>query len=290
MRRAAVLALAAWLGCGISAAATPQDPPILVEPPMEVYLVRSAEPGCEPHCPEWIAAQGKIEEDTASRFRRVLRQIGHRKVPVLIDSSGGRVSEALEIGRLIRARSLDVVVSGTELVPCAPSDRACRYSAARKIRLGVPQSTLSKCASACAFVLAAGARRLVGSTAFVGLHRIRTFRVLMTYRGSDGARGGADGWVKEKVVEIPTPRRTYDQIRRYFAEMGVGGAVMPLILSTPADRLRWLTRGELRSTRLSTHTIGGMELLSKTSPPPPGRAPDAGAEPTGNTAKNAAGP
>jgi hypothetical protein len=264
MRRAAALALASWLGWSVSAAATPDGQPTAVEPSMQVYLVRSAEPGCEPQCPEWIAAQGKIEEGTAAHFKKVLRQIGNRKVPLLIDSSGGRVSDAFEIGRLIRARGLDVAVSGTELMPCPPSDQTCRHAETRKIRLGLPLAVQSRCASACAFVLAAGARRLVGSTAFVGLHRIRTFRVLLTYHGAAaGARGGAGGWVTEKVIEIPTPKRTYRQIRRYFAEMGIDGAVMPLILSTPADRLRWLTRGELRSTRLATHAIGGIELLGK---------------------------
>jgi hypothetical protein len=269
------LALALWVAWSGSAAAAPDTPPV-IEPAMQVYLVRSAEPGCEPQCPEWLAAQGKIEEGSADRFKKVLRQLGGRKVPLLIDSSGGRVSEAFEIGRLIRARGLDVVVSGTELVPCAPSEPACRQAETRKVRLGLPQDAQSRCASACAFVLAAGARRLVGATAFVGLHRIRTFRVMLTYHGSTaGSRGGGGSWVTEKVVEIPTPKRTYDQIRRYFAEMGIDRTVMPLILSTPAERLRWLTRGELRTTRLATDAIGGLELLVKAAPPVDGGAPKA---------------
>jgi hypothetical protein len=288
---AAALALALWLGWGTSAAAEPDGPVIVVEPPMQVYLVHSAEPGCEPQCPEWIAAQGKIEEGTAIRFKKVLRQIGDRKLPVLIDSSGGRVSEAFEIGRLIRAKGLDVVVSGTELMPCAASDTVCRQAEARKVRLGLPQAAQSKCASACAFVLAAGTRRLVGSSAFVGLHRIRTFRVLLTYRGATaGARGGAGGWVTEKVIEIATPKQTYDQIRRYFAEMGIDGAVMPLILATPADRLRWLTRGELWTTRLATHAIDGTELLSKAADPVPGPEPLAGADAASKALIDAAAP
>ena len=53
---------------------------------------------------------------------------------------------------------------------------------------------------------------------------------------------------------------------------------MPLILSTPADRLRWLTRGELRTTRLATHSIGSVDLLSKAAAPPeePAPAPESG--------------
>src|SRR5262245_52926510 len=185
---AARLGVALALHLGLAwmhpAAAAPDGSQPPTELPMQVHLVRSAEPGCEPGCPEWIAAQGKIEEGTAARFRKVLRQLGDRKLPLLIDSSGGRVSEAFEIGRLIRARGLDVAVSGTELVPCPASEPACRQREAQRVHLGVPQADLSKCASACAFVLAAGTRRLVGATAFVGLHRIRTFRVLLPYRGA----------------------------------------------------------------------------------------------------------
>jgi hypothetical protein len=265
-----------WVAWSAAATATPDAPPALVEPAMQVYLVRSAEPGCEPRCAEWIAAQGKIDEGSAARFKKVLRQVGNRKVPLLIDSTGGRVSEAFEIGRLIRAKGLDVVVSGTELVACDPSEPACRQAEARKIRLGQPQGGQAKCASACAFVLAAGARRMVGSTAFVGLHRIRTFRVMLTYRGSAaGAGGGSGSWVTEKVIEIPTPKRTYDQIRHYFSEMGIDSAVMPLLMSTPAERLRWLTRGELRTTRLATHAIGGLELLIKAAPSDEDSTPEA---------------
>ncbi|MGH9286372.1 MAG: hypothetical protein ACRD0M_11970, partial [Acidimicrobiales bacterium] len=121
MRRGAVLAgsfalclalcLALDLGWAVAAAeARPAKPQPTGEPSMQVHLVRSAEPGCEPQCPEWIAAQGKIDGSSVARFKRILRQLGERKVPVLIDSNGGRVTEAFAIGRLARARGLDVVV------------------------------------------------------------------------------------------------------------------------------------------------------------------------------------
>jgi hypothetical protein len=49
--------------------------------------------------------------------------------------------------------------------------------------------------------------------------------------------------------------------------MGIDRAVMPLLLSTPADRLRWLTRSELKTTRLATHGAGATDLLIKSSTP-----------------------
>ncbi|HEX5999950.1 MAG TPA: hypothetical protein VFZ16_11245 [Hyphomicrobiaceae bacterium] len=267
MRLLAALVLSLGLGCGASARAEPakaQPPP--EEPVMQVNLVRSAAPGCGRQCPEWIAAQGRIEPGTAARFKTVLRRLGKRKVPVLIDSGGGSVSESFEIGRMLRARGLDVVVAGTVLAPCGRTDSACRQGRSHKPRPGLPQSELSKCASACAFILAAGARRLVGPTAFVGVHRIRTFRVMLAYRPAGSARVVAERWETERVVEIPTPQRTYDEIRKYFGEMGIGEQVVGLILQTPADSLHWMTRGELKTSRLATDGIDGMELVLGPTP------------------------
>jgi hypothetical protein len=235
---------------------------------MQVHLVRSAEPGCEPQCLEWIAAQGRIEGGTAARFRRVLRQIGRRKVPVLIDSNGGRVDEAFAIGHMLRARGLDVAVGRTELIGCAAADKVCRRRArTRKAQPALPMGDLAKCASSCAFILAAGTRRLVGPTAFVGVHQIRSYyvytRVLRTYRVTATSRQlVSERRVTEKVVETRTPQKTYDQIRRYFGDMGVGEGIMPLILATPGDRLHWLTRDELQATGLATDWIDGPQVLT----------------------------
>jgi hypothetical protein len=259
---------------------------------MQVHLVRSAEPGCEPDCPEWIAAQGRIEAGSLARFRRALRQLGGRKVPVLIDSNGGRVDEAFEIGRLARAKGLDVVVSRTVLTQCAPADKECRRKAgAGKTRLGLPRPHESKCASSCAFVLAGGTRRVVGPTAFVGVHQIRSFyvyaRVLRTYRVTATSKQlVSERRVTEKVVETPTPERTYDQIRGYFAEMGIGAAIMPLILSTPGDSLHWLTREELQATALATDAVDAEQLLSKA----PERTPAPAASLSAASAPAAAAP
>jgi hypothetical protein len=125
---------------------------------------------------------------------------------------------------------------------------------------------LAKCASSCAFILAAGTRRLVGPAAFVGVHRIRSYyvytRVLRTYRVTATTRQlVSERRVTEKVVETRTPQKTYDQIRRYFGDMGIGEGIMPLILATPGDRLHWLTRDELQATGLATDWIDGAPAL-----------------------------
>jgi hypothetical protein len=271
----------AWSSPGATAKSSRRQS--VVELPMQVYLVRSAQPGCEPQCPEWIAAQGRIESSSVARFKRVLRQLGERKVPVFIDSSGGKVHEAFAIGRLLRRRGLDVAVTGTVFTPCAPADAGCRKAASGGALTGLPEPRLSKCASACAFILAGGTRRLVGAEAFVGVHRIRSFyvytRVLQTYRmTSSRKRVLSERTVARRVVETRTSQRVYDQIRRYFAEMGVGDPVMPLILATPSDSLHWLTREELRTSRLATEWSDGEQLLGSAVVPAPSGPQAAGPE------------
>jgi hypothetical protein len=289
--------LVAVLVCGLSLGWTPAadaqpvkgTPVPAPEAPMQVYLVRRAEPGCEPQCPEWIAAQGKIEQSAVARFRKVLGRLGGRKLPVLIDSSGGKVHEALAIGRLLRRRSLDVAVTGTVFTPCAPADAACRKAKAGGVLTGLPRARLSKCASSCAFILAAGTRRLVGAEAFVGVHRIRSFyvytRVLRTYRmTSSRKRLVSERKLAQRVVETRTPQRTYDQIGRYLTEMGIREPILPLILVTPSDSLHWLTREELRRSRLATDLIDGEQLLAGAllSTPQPASGPQAGVTSSGS--------
>jgi hypothetical protein len=271
MRVVAVAVLGLGLGWSASVAAAQKAKPA-VEPPMQVHLVRSARPGCEPSCPEWIAAQGRIETGSVARFRSVLRRLGRRKVPVLVDSSGGKVRQAFAIGRLLRSRGLDVAVTRTVFTPCAPRDKRCLKAKTGGMLTGLPQARLSKCASACAFILAGGNRRLVGADTFVGVHRIRSFyvytRVLRTYRMT-GNRKRRVRRVARRMVETRTPKRVYDQIGRYFAEMGIGDPVLPRILSTPSDSLHWLSRDELRTSGLATDWIDGERLLSDPAVPAP---------------------
>jgi hypothetical protein len=269
MRRLALLGLLSLgLLTGPSAAiAQPaKKPSAPADPPMQVHVVRSTHAGCEPQCVQWIAAQGKIDGASLGHFRKVLGQLGNRKLPVLIDSSGGSVNDALAIGRLIRAKGLDVVVTRTLFTPCAPTDLACRKRSPGDLR-GLAQARLSKCASSCAFILAGGARRLVGQGAFVGVHQITM--TLHRYRILTRHSFGIPVETRKALVsteklgqQSPPTLRTYGEMKRYFAEMGIGDEIMALINSTPGHKIRWLTADELRSTQLATHPFNGEQLIT----------------------------
>jgi hypothetical protein len=244
--------------------------------PMQVFLVRSSASGCEPNCAEWIAAQGRIDAATPSKFKRLLSKIGKRKLPVLIHSAGGSVDDSLAVARMIRAKGLDVAVSKTGLVPCPPKDKACMKSLADGEARGKPVGYHSVCASACAFVLAGGVRRFSGLHTLVGVHQLTTFetrfKVLRTYRVET-----RKGWfgipaetkktlisekrIGEKTVETSTKKSSYQKVKVFFAEMGVSEKIMPMLMSAPASSIHWLTGRELRETHMATDFVDGEQLI-----------------------------
>lgn len=99
-----------------------------------------------------IRVDGQLERGDAARFRALADDLtkrplgafveGTKAIVVRLDSEGGSVAAALEIGRLVRERFMV-----TE----------------------VPKG--AECASACVYILAAGVERTVGEDAEIGLHR-----------------------------------------------------------------------------------------------------------------------
>ena len=252
------------------------------EPPMRVYIVRSGQDGCEPNCPEWIAAQGRIEAGSLGRLKNVLNQLGRRNLPILVHSGGGMADEALAMGRLLRAKGLDVGVGKTLFTSCPSDDAACLRKQGKKPLRGLVDADLSVCASSCAFILAAGTRRFVGLLSLVGVHRsiLIQAKVLQTYkntpyRASDGSVKYKRKLIAEKVVstrQVSAPQKTYERYEKYFAEMGIGKEIMPLMLGAQSNSIHWMTRDELYATRIATHRMNGGELIHGATVPGDGWA------------------
>jgi hypothetical protein len=272
--RWALWGLAVLLGMTAANAATPGElylGGLPEDPPMQVRIVRSAQPGCEPDCPEWISAQGKIMAgQTLHLFKSALRRLQGRKLPVFLNSPGGDVREALAIGRLIRSYALDTAVIGTGFTACVAGDAACRKQEAEgKYRAKTQE--LAFCASACAFVLAGGTRRFAGPGTHTGVHQTQSFttfaKVQRYYRvmvWPDGRRSKtllSERVLQRNTVHTETGERQYNEIGQYFTSMGVGGNIMQLMRSAPYSSMNWLTADELTSTQLITSRTSGLELF-----------------------------
>jgi hypothetical protein len=262
----------------LDAAKQPNIDPFKNLQPMRFALVRNAVPGCEPHCAEWISAEGDITPGTAAAFRKVLKQAGKRRLPLLISSGGGSVNDALAIAELIRQRQLDVAVARTDFEPCPTSQKGCKDGRARKgASRGRANSLGAYCASSCAFVLAGGERRLVSAWSGVGVHQIKGFQTLVrlqrTYRieqrvDPQGRVTRTRKLVRERQVSKTTREskvtdKSYRPIEKLFAAAGITEGLMTIVRATPYDTMHWLTPDEQRSTGLVTDQLAAEFLLAE---------------------------
>ncbi|WP_158811159.1 hypothetical protein [Beijerinckia sp. L45] len=238
--------------------------------PMQVHIVRDAGPGCAPNCLEWIAADGKITPESRIGFERVFRSLGSRRLPVFIDSIGGSVSDAMAIGRMIRARHLDVAV--TQTLPDICAGASC--SAHPEPDTGRAQVIGSICASACPLILAAGSKRVAALGTHVGVHQIinngtRIWKQKI-FRDLTRTVGGvkilidrtvvAERLVKTEHFTAAPSKAVYDRVGSYLAAMGVKPAIMSLMLATPPSAMLWMSRDEMQTTALVTDEGDGNAL------------------------------
>jgi hypothetical protein len=235
---------------------------------MRVVIVRSNDPACGDDCLEWIAADGDIVDTTPSAFSRVFAKLGRKKLPIIINSRGGSVEAGLAIGRMIRARGFDVGVATTIFDPCGPQ-QLCKGDAPVDGARAAIREQLGLCASACAFILGGGHRRVSSGSGYVGVHQVKAFRTLVqihrtykvrtrTVRGRKQVSRRLVGERRTKARTVPArvTDATYRPIRTFLTEMGLDRRLIDMMKSTPNESMRWLTLAERRSTRLITEDLG----------------------------------
>lgn len=223
------------------------------DPPMRVVLIRSNEPRCEPQCTYWIAAQGAITPKTPEAFRRIFKQIGSDRVPVFVNSGGGNVDAAMAIGRMIRARKLDVAIGHTLIAPCSAADKTCSEEAGTGLK-GEAVEPGTRCASACTMILAAGTHRIVPYMGRVGVHQIVWLKAKQ-----QGQRPAV--LTPANALSFPVGSAYYEKVARYLREMGVGKALDPLMRATPSSSIHWLTQAELRESELATEFYRAQDFV-----------------------------
>jgi len=255
-------------------APVPEKPKASYELPMTVAIVRSDAPGCEPLCPEWIAAEGEITTATPALFRKALKAAGKKKLPVIINSPGGQMNAALEIGRMIRKAKLDVAVGWTLYGGCKPTDKACKLPKEQKgIYRGTVFSGRGFCNSACPLVLASGIQRLSGIWTYVGVHQVRTtwYRERVTYREKYRIVNGKKKVIDRKIVSRK-PFKSYQKdgidkrlrksLTAYFTEMGVSLEVIEDMNRAPFTSIYQLSVARQEELKLVTSRNDPTSLTS----------------------------
>ncbi|MER9445811.1 hypothetical protein NKI79_31760 [Mesorhizobium sp. M0340] len=242
-------------------------------PTMRFVVVRSSAPGCEPTCPEWISAEGSIEAGTPALFKRTLKALGARKLPIVVDSPGGNVEAALTLGRLIRKNKLDIAVGKTRFAGCLPDMKNCKENDGKGARyFGDAYGNGAICNSACPLMFSGGIRRVVGEWAFLGVHQITTtyIRTKLLYRTTYRMVKGKKKILSTRVVSRKNAGsyKTYEmnkplerKLAAYLKEMGVGLGVLETMKSTPASGIQQLIPYDMLQMNLVT-SLDAVDLLT----------------------------
>lgn len=199
--------------------------------PMVVVRMRGKD-WCRKRCPEWILAEGTITAGTPALFRRLLAEVGSAKLPVVLDSPGGDIEAAVEIGRMIRSRGLTTIIGRSEMQGCGPRQGSCTPPGLPYMGYVVPTGV---CARACLLVLAAGAQR-------VGY------------------------WVSEaQFLDADAAGRA----RGYLADMGISAGLLPRLRrsSLPLDRAELLHFG-FSTGRKRVEDFTGASVCLRPTPAP----------------------
>ncbi|MGT2468889.1 hypothetical protein ACVOMV_35760 [Mesorhizobium atlanticum] len=267
------LVLAAALMLAAFGAAAKEDPPDY-GPTMRFVVVRSSAPGCEPNCPEWISAEGTIEAGTPALFRRLLSTLGGRQLPIVVNSPGGNVDAALQLGRMIRKNKLDIAVGITEFSGCLPGTKNCRDNDAKQQPYsGVAYDSGAMCNSACPLMFAGGVRRVVGEWAYLGVHQITTTfrREKLLYRTTYRVVNGKKKIISTRIVSRKNAGsyKTYEmskavekRLSAYLKEMGVEQGVLDVMKATPASDIRQIEPDDMLEMKLVT-SLDPIDLLTE---------------------------
>jgi hypothetical protein len=266
-------AIAAILALGLLGAKSEQ------EPPMAFAVVRLSQPACEPSCPEWIAAEGQIMTGTAAKFARFLSNPAYRKLPVVLNSGGGKIYDAMAMGRLIRKYNMNTAIGWTSFKTCSPFDKAksvCKPDAATNAYQGWAGPFGAGCYSACPLILLGGLLRVIDPAARVGLHqplaeqRPYIDRYWETYRMVRG---------KKKIISRKFIKRIFlpakkvvgvtPQLRKkllpYVKELGGAPAILDeMEKAAPAD-MNMIAFGDRKRQNLGLSTADDIDLAVFTS-------------------------
>jgi hypothetical protein len=189
--------------------------------------------GCSTSCRQLVSASGMVTADTPRQFLAFVRDNSLQgakaaNVTVVLESDGGSVLGALELGRAIRRFGFATMVGHVAERRAKP---APRYGEVL---------TQADCQSMCGFVLLGGVQRQVPLDARVLVHQI--------WLGDRRDDAVAANYTAEDLVVV---QRDIGSIIQYTLEMGGDMELVALSLKVPPwEPMRALTREELRRTKL----------------------------------------
>lgn len=190
--------------------------------PMDFLLMYNG--NCQEECTQWISADGDITPDTPDRLNAILKTLGERKLPIVLQSNGGDMDAAFAMGRMIRAAGLETSIGRTQLPNCPKLDPRCKASMAKS---GPTEGEVfaggGHCLSTCTLVLISGMPRIVGYSN-IGLVRPTTAAYTKFFAYFDEM--GVSGKTYETLM-LGTSIERGNIVRSQALELGIINGIIP---------------------------------------------------------------
>lgn len=192
-------------------------------------------------CRRAVVAEGEITGDAPAQFSRFLRQ--QLQMPglhavVFLNSPGGNVESALQLGAMLHDAGAAVVIGR----PVSMSRRTAAKK--KKSSVGSLGVVPGHCASACVYSLMGAKKRVVPDGARVGVHRMSA-----RMWARDPATGGSRG---DRIFAGSTE---INALRTYVSRVGGSQDLISLAESVPHDEIRMLSGAEVRRYRLGAPSL-----------------------------------
>ena len=187
------------------------------------FVAKGAPNACGPGCHEWIAAEGRIDQHAAQRFKDFLASLPRRDVPIFFNSLGGDSSQAMSLGLILRENRMTAGVARTVAEGCRPVipiEEACRRimlsKREHKSRLFTDGA---RCASGCVYAFVGASVRHVASGATLLIHSV---------------------WGSSEAVQV-----THNRLRRYVVELGIDPGLVDAAAKVSSHHIRAMNRDEI---------------------------------------------
>jgi hypothetical protein len=208
--------------------------------PMVFYVVKGAAEACGRDCDSWIAAEGQIDAGAADRFRKFLRKLGDRRLPIYFYSPGGNLEQALAMGAMLRERSAVARVGRAVVTECGfeaqDSDVCLSLKQSGRELHGDLWTRGAMCNSACPYLILGAATREIAPDAALAVH---SPRVVVRFRG------GVPTQEMRATAVARGLERADRLILAYIKKMGADPTLLALARTIKFEDMHILTREEI---------------------------------------------
>ncbi|MET3907381.1 hypothetical protein ABID59_001712 [Bradyrhizobium sp. S3.3.6] len=216
---------------------------------LTIYLAKGPADACGPGCNRWIAIEGQVDNDAASRVRRFLAGVKDAQRPIYLHSPGGNVEQSYVIGRLLRSRKAVARVGQTIATACAAGtqvDAACLKTKNAGGEIEAELTTYhAMCNSACGYLFLGATSREVAPDAALAVHNSR---LVLAIHGHPPP--GLLAELRQQRTATADRDRT-----AYIAAMGISRELDDLIHTVKFENLHLLTRAELYRFGIDTRPL-----------------------------------